>query len=81
MSQPNNISRRDYFAAKAMQAFITIGDGEVSQKDICSFSALYADALIAELDKNVIKCPHRLGTIWNAQYDHNVCSQCGEVLK
>jgi len=49
----DGLTKREYFAAKAMQSFLTATNGQVDmiRHDIAKSSVLMADALLKELEK------------------------------
>lgn len=52
------LSRRDYFAAKAMQGYLASYGSMEDYKNVSEVSRKFADALIAELDKSPPPTPH-----------------------
>lgn len=50
-SDVNGLTKREYFAAMAMQGLCSTVDDSTTSKAIASDSVLMADALIAELSK------------------------------
>lgn len=58
---PPVVSRRDYFAAAALQGFLASSD-DISGTAIIKTAVKFADAIIAELDKSQHEKNHEPGT-------------------
>ena len=52
-----NLTKREQFAGMAMQGLLAVGPHDCEMDGVVCDAVMYADALIAELDRTAPKCP------------------------